>query len=186
MGIFPWYSDETPILWYSPNPRFVLKLKEWHLPARLERTIRSGRFEVRFDSAFESVIEACGSVPRPGQDGTWITADMKSAYCDFHEAGFAHCAETWMDGSLVGGIYGVALGRIFFGESMFHTERDASKVALAALVERLQRREFHLLDCQQETEHMSRFGARVISRAHFLRLLDQAMEIETEIGPWRD
>jgi leucyl/phenylalanyl-tRNA--protein transferase len=186
MGIFPWYSDETPILWYSPNPRYVLKLDEWHLPARLERTIRSGRFEVRFDSAFKDVITACAAVPRPGQDGTWITEDMKAAYCTLHETGYAHCVEAWRDGRLVGGIYGVSLGRIFFGESMFHTERDASKVALAALVHRLQDRNYHLLDCQQETGHLARFGARAITRAHFLRLLDQGLQYETEVGSWHE
>ncbi len=184
MGIFPWYSEETPILWHSPEPRFVLRMEEWHLPARLQRTMRSGRFDVRFDTAFRDVITACSRVPRPDQDGTWITTEMIEAYCALHEAGFAHCAEAWMDDRLVGGIYGVSLGRGFFGESMFHMERDASKVALASLVERLRGWDFMFLDCQMPTEHLARFGARKVTRRTFLRMLQESLDAENRMGSW--
>jgi len=186
MGIFPWYSDETPILWYSPDPRFVLRMEDWHMPARLGRTLRSGRFEVRFDTAFPEVIAACAEVERRDQFGTWITDDMEAAYCALHEAGYAHCAEAWLDGRLVGGIYGVSLGRAFFGESMFHRERDASKVALASLVLRLKEWGFDFLDCQQDTDHMARFGARRFTRKKFLAMLEQTLEAEDRTGPWTD
>jgi leucyl/phenylalanyl-tRNA--protein transferase len=167
MGIFPWYSEDTPILWHCPDPRFVLRLDHWHLPSRLARTIRSGKFEMRFDTAFREVITACASVPRGEESGTWILPEMIEAYCLAHQIGFAHSVETWRGDELVGGLYGVSLGRMFFAESMFHLERDASKVALAALVERLQAWDFKAIDCQNESEHMLRFGARSPQAAPF-------------------
>jgi leucyl/phenylalanyl-tRNA--protein transferase len=170
-GIFPWYEAGGPILWWSPDPRAVLFPDELHVATRLRRTIRSGRFETRRDTAFARVIRACAEVFRPGESGTWITADMQRAYIRLHELGFAHSVESWQDDRLVGGIYGVWLGRCFFGESMFHTETDASKVALVALVTWLRNEGVELIDCQVATEHMLRMGAREIPRAEFLRRL---------------
>lgn len=171
-GIFPWFDDDRgPILWWSPDPRLVLFPDELHVSRRLARTIRQGRFEVRFDSAFPEVIRACAETPRPGEVGTWITPAMQRAYTRMHELGYARCAESWLDDRLVGGIYGIHLGRAFFGESMFHHVADASKVALAALVGRLRAEGVELIDSQVTTEHMVRMGAREIPRAEFLRRL---------------
>ncbi len=175
-GIFPWYDQPGgPILWWSPDPRLVLFPDEIRVSRRLRRTIRQGRFEVRFDSAFAQVIRACAEVHRPGEDGTWITPEMQRAYVNLHRLGFAQCAECWRKGRLVGGIYGVRLGRAFFGESMFHVETDASKVALVALVERLEREGVELIDCQVASGHMLRFGAREIPRVEFLQRLETAI-----------
>lgn len=176
-GIFPWPSSEVePMLWFSPDPRCVIHPEEIHVSRRLARTLRSGPFEVRVDTAFEAVMRACGEVPRPEQDGTWITEDMVAAYVRLHELGHAHSVETWCDGELVGGIYGVAQGAAFFGESMFHRRRDASKVALVALARRLARAGFTLLDCQVETDHLLSMGAHSLPREVFLRELAAALE----------
>lgn len=177
-GIFPWYDDDrSPILWWSPDPRLILFPEELHVSRRLRRTLDQGRFEVRFDSAFAEVIQACAATPRAGESGTWITPNMRRAYTRLHELGHARCAEAWRYGVLVGGIYGVHLGRAFFGESMFHRETDASKVALVALVERLRAEGVVLIDCQVTTAHMLRFGAREVPRSEFLRRLRSAIEI---------
>ncbi len=159
-GIFPWYEQGGPILWWSPDPRLVLMASELHVSERLQRTIRQGRFEVRFDTAFARVIKACAEVSRKHQEGTWITSEMQQAYILLHELGHAHSMESWRDGQLVGGIYGVRVGCCFCGESMFHYQKDASKVALAALVKRLAAEGVTVIDCQVTSEHLLRLGAR--------------------------
>ena len=170
-GIFPWYEGGGPILWWSPDPRLVLFCDELHISRRLARTIRQGRFETRYDTAFAEVIRACALTPRIHEDGTWITREMQEAYIRLHQQGHAHCMESWRCGDLVGGIYGVRVGRCFCGESMFHRETDASKVALAALVMRLGAEGADLIDCQVPSEHLKSLGAREISRRRFLELL---------------
>lgn len=183
-GIFPWYAPGSPILWWSTDPRLVLFPSEMHIPRSLRRVLNSDRFEITFDRAFEGVISSCASRPRPGQEGTWIVSDMIAAYTRLHELGVAHSVETWQGDRLVGGLYGVALGRAFFGESMFYAEPDASKVAFVHLVRRLEERQYDLVDCQQTTEHLQRFGAREVRRKHFLQRLALALEHPTEQGPW--
>jgi len=175
-GIFPWYEDGGPILWWSPDPRLVLFPSELRVSRRFRRTLRSGRFEIRFDSAFEQVIRACAETPRNHEDGTWITAEMQAAYIRLHQLGHAHCMEAWRDGELVGGVYGVRVGRCFCGESMFHTETDASKAALVALVERFQADGVDLIDCQVKSEHLLRLGAREIRRDEFLMHLGRGLK----------
>jgi leucyl/phenylalanyl-tRNA--protein transferase len=184
-GIFPWpSSDVEPMLWFSPDPRCVLLPAEVRVSRRLARVLRQARFELRVDSAFEAVVRACGETPRPSQDGTWISEAMVAAYLRLHELGFAHSVETWRAGRLLGGIYGVALGGAFFGESMFHRESDASKVALVALARRLEAWGYALLDCQVETEHLARMGARSIPRATFLAELARALALPGRPAPW--
>jgi leucyl/phenylalanyl-tRNA--protein transferase len=183
-GIFPWYQED-PILWFSPDPRMVLRPEELVLRRSLAKTLRSGRYEVRFDSAFEEVIRACAAARRPGQEGTWITPDMIEAYCALHELGYAHSAEAWCDGELAGGLYGVSIGAAFFGESMFARRNDASKVAFVQLVEQLRAWEFHFVDCQVPTEHLRGFGAREWSRDRFIDALERALELESRRGSWR-
>jgi leucyl/phenylalanyl-tRNA--protein transferase len=173
-GIFPWYEEGGPILWWSPDPRHLLFPDHLIVSTRLARTIRSQRFEVRLDTAFPQVIRACAEVPRRGEPGTWITRDMQAAYIRLHELGHAHCVETWRDGRLVGGIYGLRLGRAFCGESMFFLESDASKVALVALVEHYRPLGLDFVDCQVTSPHLFRMGAVAVSRAEFLRLLHRA------------
>jgi len=184
-GIFPWYSEGQPILWHSPDPRAVLLPAELRVSRSLAKTLRRGRFDVRLDTAFEEVIHACAEVPRPDQDGTWITPEMQAAYCTLHERGFAHSAEAWEDGELVGGLYGVSLGSAFFGESMFADSSDASKTAFAVLVRQLERWGFELVDCQLHTDHLARFGARLWPRRRFLDALERCLQRETRRGPWR-
>lgn len=184
MGIFPWYLEDDPIIWWSPDPRLVLYPKEYRISRRLKRRIRKGDFVVTFDRAFERVISECAEVREENGQGTWIVPEMKTAYCKLHVAGFAHSAETWQDGELVGGLYGVSLGRSFFGESMFTRTSDASKVAFAALVGQLERWGFSLIDCQVKTEHLMRFGAREIPRRHFLKQLAATLKHTTFKGPW--
>ncbi len=183
-GIFPWYDENTPILWWSPDPRVVLYPGYLRVTRSLSRVIRSGRFGIRFDGNFESVIRYCAEVPRKAQSGTWITGEMIEAYIRLHQSGYAHSVETYMDGELCGGLYGVSLGGIFFGESMFHLVRDASKVALYCLVQRLLEWNFDLIDVQQSTGHMRRMGAVEIPRDEFLDILEKSMERKTVKGPW--
>ena len=185
LGIFPWYSEGLPILWYSPDPRLVLESDKLVVSRSLRKVIRRGTYRVTFDTAFDQVIRACADAPRPGQSGTWITEDMVSAYCRLHELGFAHSAETWQDGQLVGGLYGVSLGAAFFGESMFARASDASKVAFVTMVEQLARWEIGLIDCQVHTEHLERFGAEEWPRERFLARLAEVLEAPTRGGPWR-
>lgn len=183
-GIFPWYDDSVPILWWSPDPRFVLLPEELRVPRSMRRAARRGRFALTLDHAFDAVVAACAKAPRPGQEGTWITREMAEAYGGLHRLGCAHSVEAWLDGELVGGLYGICLGEVFFGESMFHRVPEAAKVALLRLVEELRRRDVGLVDCQQETEHLARFGARPMPRGEFLERLDEALARPTARGPW--
>jgi leucyl/phenylalanyl-tRNA--protein transferase len=171
-GIFPMALDDGEIGWFSPDPRGVIPLETFHVPARLARVVRSARFEIRIDTAFEAVMRACAERPN---DGTWISEEIVESYLALHRLGLAHSVEVWRQGDLVGGLYGVSLGGAFFGESMFHRETDASKVALVALVERLKRRGFTLLDTQWVTEHLEQFGATEIPREEYLRRLAMAL-----------
>jgi len=184
MGIFPWYDESSPILWHSPNPRAVLLTDKLHVPRSLRKSIRRQTYEVRLDSNFESVIQACADAYREGQNGTWITRDMVDAYVELHELGFAHSAEAYQDDRLVGGLYGVSLGGAFFGESMFATRPDASKVAFAVLCRQLAEWDIQLIDCQVRTEHLERFGAEQWSRDQFLAALEIALEMPTRRGKW--
>lgn len=184
-GIFPWPHEGWPMLWFSPDPRMVLDVSELRVQRSLRQVIRKGRFEVRFDTAFAEVVAGCKAVPRPGQAGTWITNGMRKAYQRLHDLGFAHSAEAWLDGELVGGLYGVSLGRAFFGESMFAKQPDASKVAFVALVEQLKRWEFHFVDAQVHTPHLERFGAKLIPREQYLQKLQRALEYPARRGPWQ-
>ncbi len=184
-GIFPWYSEGQPILWFSPDPRFVLFTDELHVPRSLAKVMRQRRFEIRLDTAFEEVIRNCRAARRRRQRGTWITRDMLAAYTQLHRLGYAHSAEAWLDGRLVGGLYGVSLGNLFSGESMFALEPDASKVAFVWLARQLQRWGFPLIDSQTHTEHLERFGARSIPRADYLERLPALVSAPTRMGPWR-
>ncbi len=183
-GIFPWPVVAEPLLWFSPDPRMVLVPGELHVGRSLRKRVRRGDFEFRFDSDFGAVVERCAAIPRPGEVGTWITPAICRAYERLHELGYAHSAESWRDGALVGGLYGVSLGACFFGESMFAVEADASKVAFVHLVEQLQAWEFELIDCQVHTEHLERFGAVEWPRARFLEALRHALVAPTRRGPW--
>lgn len=184
MGIFPWYSVDSPILWWSPDPRLVLFPGELKISRSLRQTIRKGTYSVTMDSAFEEVIRTCAGIHRTDKGGTWITEDMMRAYIRLHKAGFAHSVESWADGELCGGLYGVSLGSVFFGESMFAQRNDASKVAFSGLVERLQEWGCSVIDCQVTTAHLRRFGAREISRDEFLALLDEGLKQPTRKGNW--
>ncbi|MBQ27320.1 MAG: leucyl/phenylalanyl-tRNA--protein transferase [Nitrospiraceae bacterium] len=175
LGIFPWYSTGEPICWWSPDPRFTLLPHELHVSQRLRRVIRSKRYTVRYDTMFDAVIERCATTLRPGQDGTWITPAMRDAYSKLHRLGIAHSIESWSEGKLVGGVYGIALGGTFFGESMFTHQSDASKVALVALVWQLQTWSFDLVDCQVPTQHLARFGAKGLPRSEFLKRLQNSV-----------
>lgn len=185
IGIFPWYSDGLPILWYSPDPRMVLRTDEVAVSRSLRKAIRRKPYRLTLDTAFDRVIRACAEAPRPGQSGTWITRDMLRAYDRLHELGFAHSVEAWRDDELVGGLYGVSLGAIFFGESMFTSAPDASKIAFVALTEQLARWELPLIDCQVHTEHLERFGAVEWDRERFLAALPALLEKPTRRGAWR-
>jgi leucyl/phenylalanyl-tRNA--protein transferase len=184
MGIFPWYMEGQPILWWSPDPRLILDLGDFHVSRRLLQTIRKGIFVVTFDKAFESVIQACAGVARKKQHGTWITREMQDAYIDLHRLGFAHSVESWFEGKLVGGLYGISLGKCFFGESMFFHKTDASKVALAALVRKLDGWGFSFIDAQVTTQHLIGFGAREVPQRAFLERLRAALRFPTVQGPW--
>lgn len=183
-GIFPWYSRGQPLLWWSPDPRMVLHTAEFHLPRSLEKRIRRGDFRVTLDEAFDQVVAACAVAPRPGQDGTWITEEMQAAYRTLHQLGYAHSAEAWLDNELVGGLYGVAVGRMFAGESMFAHVPDASKVAFAHLVHQLHAWDYPLIDAQMHTAHLARFGARLIPRAQFLETVSALAATQGTPGRW--
>ena len=182
-GIFPWYSEGDPILWWSPDPRMVLFPAEFRISRSLGKTLRNRRYEARFDSAFEDVIASCAA-PRKGESGTWIGQAMVEAYMELHRLGYAHSVETWVAGDLAGGLYGVAMGGVFFGESMFSRVRDASKIALAALVAHLKSAGFGLIDCQMHTRHLETLGAREIPRAQFSRLLEELVHYPRSPGTW--
>jgi leucyl/phenylalanyl-tRNA--protein transferase len=183
-GIFPWYSEGEPILWWSPDPRMVLRAPHFHVSRRLERTLRQGLFRVTMDQAFPLVIRHCATTPRPGQRGTWITPEMEQAYVELHEAGYAHSAECWQGDRLVGGIYGVSLGGVFFGESMFSHVSNASKVAITRLMQQLQRWDIPLLDCQVANPHLRRLGGLEVPRPLFLDELRGALRAPTRQGLW--
>ncbi|MFQ5487940.1 MAG: leucyl/phenylalanyl-tRNA--protein transferase [Gammaproteobacteria bacterium] len=183
-GIFPWYSDNQPILWWSPDPRMVLFPDELRISRSLRKTLRRGQYRITLDQAFAQVIEACAT-QRQEDEGTWITAEMMAAYCQLHRQGLAHSVETWCDGELAGGLYGVAIGKVFFGESMFHRRRDASKVAFVSLVALLDAWDYGLIDCQVATEHLASLGAREIPRQRFIRLLERYCEQVGRMGAWR-
>ena len=184
-GIFPWYSDDSPVLWWSPDPRCVLFPEEFQVSDSLRKTLRHPKWSVSFDTDFPGVIRACAEAPRPGQDGTWITDEIIAAYAVLHRAGVVHSVEVRVEGELVGGLYGVAVGRVFCGESMFHRKTDASKVALAHLVARLREAGFVLIDCQQETPHLLSLGARAITRDAFLDVLERERDGVPAGNPWR-
>jgi leucyl/phenylalanyl-tRNA--protein transferase len=169
-GIFPWFSAGQPVLWWSPDPRLVLIPAELKVSRSLIKVLRNRTYHVRADTDFRGVMQACAQ-PRPGQNGTWITDEMVAAYCMLHEQGLAHSVETWIDGEMAGGLYGVALGGVFFGESMFTRVPNASKIAFVHLVRQLERWRFGMIDCQVYTEHLMSLGAREIPRAHFVRKL---------------
>lgn len=184
-GIFPWYEEGLPILWHSPDPRMLLLPGDLRVARSLRKKARRPPYRLTLDTAFDRVIRACATAPRPGRHGTWITPEMLDAYCALHALGFAHSVEAWHDDALVGGLYGVSLGRAFFGESMFALEPDASKLGFVRLVDQLARWEFSLIDCQVYTEHLERFGAVEWPRARFLETLAEALEHETRRGVWR-
>ena len=186
-GIFPWYSRGQPVLWWSPEPRMVLPVAQFRLTRSLRKTLRrfsqDPRCEVRVDTAFERVIRACAETPRQGQDGTWIVPAMIDAYVHWHALGRVHSVETWVDGELAGGLYGVAIGRMFFGESMFSRATDASKIALAALICLCREHGVPLVDCQQNTAHLASFGAHEVSRAAFERHLATVLGAD-DVADW--
>lgn len=184
LGIFPWPHHELPLLWFSPDPRFVIALDHVHIGRSLRKRVRAAPYEIRTDTAFCQVMHRCASTPRPGQDGTWITDELLAGYRAMHERGIAHSIEAYRDGELVGGLYGIALGRYFCGESMFAREPDASKIATVALLGNLRRWGFHLVDCQVYTDHLARFGAVQWSRTRFLRALHSAVSQPNRGGPW--
>lgn len=185
-GIFPWYNDDQPILWWSPDPRTVLFPEKLHISRSLKRSLRPGLFNATLDQRFRDVMQHCaGPRPQYPDGGTWITEEMLDAYTKLHEQGYAHSVETWQEGQLVGGLYGVALGRAFFAESMFTRVPDASKVALVSLVRQLQTWKFRIIDCQQASPHVMRFGAEEIPRHEFLDHLAEAVRLPERRGRWQ-
>ena len=183
-GIFPWYSEGEPILWFSPDPRLILRPAEFKMSKSLARKERAGEFETRFDSAFGEVIRRCARIKRNKQAGTWITNEMIKAYERLHHIGRAHSVETYLDGKLVGGLYGVSLGRAFFGESMFHEVSDASKLALSALIKRLVKWDFDLIDCQMTTSHLASLGAIEMPREIFLEQVRESVSKKPPPDDW--
>ncbi|MGW8168998.1 MAG: leucyl/phenylalanyl-tRNA--protein transferase [Sulfurovaceae bacterium] len=184
-GIFPWYSKGDPILWWSPNPRLLLYPQQFKVSKSLHKTLKSGRFEVKFDTNFTDVIRACAYTPREGQNGTWILPDIQEVYTKLHEMGFAHSVESYIDGKLVGGLYGISIGKAFFGESMFSHVSDASKVVFKALSDVLALRGYDFIDCQIPTEHLISLGAVVVYRDEFLDLLAVAIQKPGDLGSWQ-
>jgi len=185
VGIFPWYSEGDPILWWSPNPRMVLFPNKFIRHKNLAKIVKSSKFKISFDTMFEQVIELCSSVPRKGQYGdTWITEEMKDAYVRLHKMGVAHSVEVSYKNKLVGGLYGLSIGSCFFGESMFHTVTDASKVALWHLVDRMLMWNFDMIDVQQETDHLKSMGAISVDRKEFLHLLAGSVNKKSKLGSW--
>ena len=182
-GIFPWFSAGDPILWWSPDPRMVLVPGELKISRSLAKTLRNRSYEARFDYGFGAIVTGCAA-PREGEPGTWISNDMLAAYGNLHRLGHAHSVETWIDGELAGGLYGVALGGVFFGESMFSRVRDASKIALVALVAHLKSCGYGLIDCQVRTGHLESLGAREIPRRRFARLLEELIHYPRAPGSW--
>ena len=184
-GIFPWYSEGDIILWWSPNPRLLLYPDKFKVRKSFRRVLRSGKFTVSFDARFSDVIKYCATVPREGQRSTWIVRDMIEAYIRLHDEGFAHSVEVYKAGELVGGLYGIAFGKAFFGESMFSLLPDASKIAFKALSDVLGRRGYDFIDCQMKTDHMIGLGAEVVERDLFLDGLEEAIKKPTDMGSWQ-
>lgn len=184
LGIFPWFSEGDPILWWSTSPRLVIYPESFRVPKRLARYMRKPLYEVSFDRAFEQVITLCATVKRPEEEGTWITKEMKEAYCRLHQLGFAHSVECWHGKSLAGGLYGVALDRVFFGESMFTIMPNGSRIALASLVHHLKKENFRLIDCQMKTDHLLRYGACEISGEEFRAHLREFVRTTIPEGKW--
>jgi leucyl/phenylalanyl-tRNA--protein transferase len=184
-GVFPWFNPDDPILWWSPDPRTVLFPPNLLISRSLKKTLRKAAFKVTFDQAFDAVIKACDE-PRQQSTGTWITSEMNQAYRELHKLGIAHSVETWCNGKLVGGLYGVGIGQVFFGESMFHTQTDASKVAFVGLVEQLKSWDYHMIDCQVHTSHLMSLGAEEINRDHFKKLLDQYCDTSAHSDAWQN
>jgi len=183
-GIFPWPRKDAPILWWSPDPRMVMFPENFKVSHSLRQLVRSGKYSYTIDKEFEKVIRQCARIPRMGQDDTWITEEMTEAYIRLHHEGFAHSVESWFDGKLVGGLYGVSIGRAFFGESMFYTERDASKFAFYQLIMLLKHWEFEIVDAQQDTNHLKSLGAINIPRDEFMERLEKAIAFPTYKGNW--
>jgi leucyl/phenylalanyl-tRNA--protein transferase len=183
-GIFPWYAENLPILWHSPDPRMVMTTRDLIVQRSLRKSIRRRPYELKMDTAFTAVLEGCASVPRPGQTGTWLIPEMVDAYTKLHQLGFAHSIEAWDDDKLVGGLYGVSLGAAFFGESMFARADDASKIAYAACVRQLDAWHIGLIDCQVHTDHLERFGAYEVPRLDYLEMLKVALDEPTKRGRW--
>ncbi len=183
-GIFPWFRDEEDVFWFSPDPRMLLFPHDLKISASLKRVIRSGKFEVRCDTVFRDVIEGCASAFRQDQDGTWIDREFIDAYSELHRLGYAHSFETFTHGELCGGLYGVSVGRAFFGESMFHKTTDASKVAFCAMVEKIKTWQFDFVDCQVETDLVKRFGAKPVPRGDYLERLKKAISPPSLKGKW--
>ncbi len=184
-GLFPWFNPGEPLLWWSPDPRFVLFPEDLKVAKSMRPYFNQRKFDVRFDTCFEAVIRACQRQRRNGHlSGTWITEDMVAAYCRLHEVGCAHSVEVWQSTNLVGGLYGISLGRVFFGESMFATVSNASKFGFITLVQRLREQGFVLIDCQQQTQHLGSLGARAIDRKVFIDILQQNRESDYQFGKW--
>lgn len=183
-GAFPWYSPGQPILWWSPQPRMVLFPQELKITRSLARRLKRKDYEVRADSAFRAVMQACAATPRPDQDGTWIVPELIEAYCALHALGYAHSVETWIDGELAGGLYGVCIGRMFYGESMFHRSTDASKIAFAHLVRHMVKHGYGMIDCQMRTSHLASLGAREIPREEFAARLSALVNLPGQYEPW--
>ena len=171
-GIFPWFSEGEPVLWWSPNPRMVLFPQNFKISKSLAKRLKKNDFEVRFNTHFRQVMEACANTNRPDQNGTWITSDIIDAYCELHQLGYAYSAETWIDNNLVGGLYGVLINKMFYGESMFHHATDASKIAFTHLVQFLKEKDVGMIDCQMNTKHLASLGAQEISRNDFISKLN--------------
>ncbi len=184
-GIFPWYAKGDPILWWSPNPRLLLYPDKFKVRKSFRRVLRSGKFTVKFDTCFPEVIKHCATVYREGQESSWIVDEIIEAYSRLHEEGFAHSVEVFKEGELVGGLYGIAYGKAFFGESMFSLVSDASKVAFKALSDVLGSRGYDFIDCQMKTDHMMRLGAEVVERDIFLDALEESIHKETDMGSWQ-
>jgi len=182
-GIFPWFNEDDPILWWSPNPRMVLFPAELKISHSLHKVLRNSTYEVRFDTSFEQVMRACAA-PRKGQAGTWILEEIIAAYCELHRRGYAHSVETWIDGELAGGLYGMALGKMFYGESMFSRRTNASKIAIAHLCKQLELWKFGMIDCQMNTPHLASLGAREISRNEFIQRLQELIHYTGVPSPW--
>lgn len=185
-GIFPWFNSDDPILWWSPNPRMLLYPQDFRTSKSFRRVLRNKGYEVKFDYNFKEVITQCGNIFRPNQEGTWLTTEMIEAYLELHDMGFAHSIETYYKGKLVGGLYGIAMGKAFFGESMFTNMPDASKVALYALSSICVKKCYHFIDCQVETPHLLKWGAKLVQRDIFLDQLEDSLENSTDFGSWRD